>query len=256
MLVASANIQQDLPRATAREAVQQVLDEEPDLVGLQEWRPDRFDLLRTWGSVSLVPGLPAVPGRGSASYDWVTTPFGCVVGARTDRFTLLGARWGWLNGVVAARSPYRPLGLEPPRWLAIGRYRDLLTGGTATMICYHLVPGVQERDGRYRTDQPDLVALHRTEHVRVQRAVDEALERGDVVHAVGDSNFDGFFLEGVTSCWVGHDDLPGTFGKRGLHIDDVFGPGPADEVQLLTTASDHKALLVTRPDFSAPADLR
>lgn len=254
MIVASANVQQDLPIPLARECVEAVLDEEPDLVGLQEWRPDRFALLRTWGAVGLVPGLPMIPGRGT-SYDWVTTPFGCVIGARTDRFTLLGARWGWLNGVVAARSPYRPLGLEPPRWLAVGRYRDLLTGGTATMICYHLLPGVQA--GRaYRTDQPDLVALHRTEHVRLQRAVDDALERGDVVHAVGDANFDGFFLEGVTSCWVGHDGLPGTFGDHGLRIDDVFGPGPADEVQLLTTASDHKALLATRPDFSAPGDLR
>lgn len=255
MIVASANVQQDLPIPVARACVQAVLDEEPDLVGLQEWRPDRFALLRTWGAVGLAPGLPMVPG-GGASYDWVTTPFGCVVGARTDRFTLLSSRWGLLNGVVAARSPYRPLGLEPPRMLAIGRYRDLLTGGTTTMICYHLVPGVQERGGRYRPDQPQLVALHRQEHTRLQRAVDDALERGDAVHAVGDANFDGFFLEGVTSCWVGHDGLPGTFGNRGLHIDDAFGPGRADDVRLLATASDHRALLVTRPDFSGPGDLR
>ncbi|MGN6250699.1 MAG: hypothetical protein ACTHNS_02665 [Marmoricola sp.] len=254
MLVASANVQQDLPIPVAREAVQAVLDEQPDLVGLQEWRPDRFLLLRTWGAVGLAPGTPAVPGSGT-SYDWVTTPFGCVVGARADRFRLLSARWGLLNGVVAARSPYRPLGLEPPRMLAIGRYRDERTGRAVTMICYHLVPGVQA--GKvYRTDQPRLVALHRAEHVRLQRAIDEAQECGDDVYAVGDANFDGFFLEGVTSCWVGHEDAPPTFGKRRRHIDDVFGPGPASSVRLLTTASDHKAVLADRPDFSDPAALR
>lgn len=254
MLVASANVQQDLPIPVARGAVQTVLDEQPDLVGLQEWRPDRFALLRTWGSVGLAPALPAVPGRGS-SYDWVTTPFGCAVGARADRFTLLAARWVLLNGVVAARSPYRPLGLEPPRMLAVGRYRDRVTGRSVTMICYHLVPGVQTGKA-YRTDQPRLVALHRSEHVRLQRAIDDALDRGDDVYAVGDANFDGFFLEGVTSCWVGHEDAPPTFGKKRRHIDDVFGPGMADTVHLLPTASDHKAVLAARPDFSDPGALR
>lgn len=244
MLVASANVQQDLPQPVAREAVDAVLDAGPDLVGLQEWRPDRFWLLRTWGDVRLAPGLPAVPGRRRA-YHWVTTPFGCVVGARADRFTPISARWVLLNGVAPVASPYRPAGVEPPRMLALGTYRDRATSRAVTIGCYHLVPGVQA-GRRYRRDQPRLVDLHRREHARLQRAIDDSQARGEVVYAVGDSNFDGFALRGMTSCWVGHEDAPGTFGPGRMRIDDVWGPGPATDVRLIETASDHRAVLAER----------
>ena len=39
----------------------------------------------------------------------------------------------------------------------------------------------------------------------------------------------------------------GTYGPR-RKIDDVHGPGSADEVTLLTTASDHRAVVARRPD--------
>src|SRR3954451_7285008 len=68
------------------------------------------------------------------------------------------------------------------------------------------------------------------------------------VYAMGDSNFDGLRLPGLTSAWEGRESDPGTLGPR-RKIDDVFGPGPADSVRLLTSASDHKAVVVARRDL-------
>ena len=78
------------------------------------------------------------------------------------------------------------------------------------------------------------------------RVVAAQLAAGRVVYAAGDSNFDGLHVDGLTSGWEGH---PGaSFGSR--RIDDVFGPGPAEAVQLVETASDHRAVLVRRADGS------
>jgi hypothetical protein len=66
-----------------------------------------------------------------------------------------------------------------------------------------------------------------------------------VVHAVGDSNFDGLRLPGLTSAWEGREGDPGTLGPV-RHVDDVHGPGPAQQVTSVRTASDHRALVVRR----------
>jgi len=75
--------------------------------------------------------------------------------------------------------------------------------------------------------------------------VSEQLALGHVVLAVGDSNFDGARLAGLTSAWEGREGEPGTLGPR-RKVDDVHGPGPASSVTLLATGSDHKAVLVRR----------
>jgi hypothetical protein len=127
------------------------------------------------------------------------------------------------------------------------RLRDRLTGRTVSVVNYHLVPGVQAR-GEYRVDRPRLVARHRTEVRRLTRLVAEQLALGDVVHALGDSNFDGLRLSGLTSAWSGREHEPvGTLGPH-RKIDDVFGPGRALSVVLVTTPSDHLGVVVRRRD--------
>ena len=66
------------------------------------------------------------------------------------------------------------------------------------------------------------------------------------MYAAGDSNFDGLRLAGLSSSWEGREDHPGTIGSATRKVDDVHGPGPADEVTLVTTPSDHRALVTTR----------
>jgi hypothetical protein len=122
------------------------------------------------------------------------------------------------------------------------RLDDRQTARRLAVVCFHLVPGVQ-RGGRYRDDRPALVARHRHEVNTLQRVVDDERAHSDEVHAMGDSNYDGFELRGLTSAWV---DRPrrGTLGHR--TIDDVMGPGPAKELTVVVTRSDHRAVVVTR----------
>jgi len=115
------------------------------------------------------------------------------------------------------------------------------------LVNYHLVPSVQAR-GRYQSDRPRLVSRHQGEVSGLQRIVDEQLGLGRVVYAVGDSNFDGLRLRGLTSAWEGRETDPGTLGAK-RKIDDVHGPGPASSVTLLTNASDHKAVIARRDDL-------
>ena len=243
--VASANVLRDLRGGDARRALQDVLAQGPDLVGLQEWHPSRLRLLAESGSV----GVPPAPllGRQRDGYRW-TLPLlgGCVVGARTDRFSLLDAETVVLSGFGRADRPDRRLRLEPPRLATAATYADRVLGRTVSLVCFHLAPGVQAR-GRYREDRPLLVARHRQEVGRLQALVDERLSLGHVVHAVGDSNFDGLRLAGLTSSWEGRPDAPGTLGPR-RRVDDVHGPGPAGSVVLLDSASDHRAVVADRED--------
>jgi hypothetical protein len=126
----------------------------------------------------------------------------------------------------------------------VATYQDRQTRATVTLVNYHLMPAVQAR-GRYRDDRPLLVGAHRREVRALNRIIQRHLARGEVVYAVGDSNFDGLRLDGLTSAWAGREDHSGTFGRR--RIDDVHGPGPAEHVALLTSASDHKAVLARVP---------
>lgn len=226
--VATANVKYSLGADEARRALRTVLETGPDLVGLQEWTIARRRLL----------------GDAGVGYHWFAPWFGeCVAGVRTDRYRLDGHRVVLLSGPGRAESPSRPLGLEPPRFAAVATARDRVTGRPVSLISFHLVPGVQRRGGDH-PQRPRLVARHRRETEALQRVVAERLALGHQVYAVGDSNVHGFALGGLVSAWEGRPTSSGgTLGNR--RIDDVHGPGPVDEVLLLTTGSDHRALVAT-----------
>lgn len=252
--VASANILYKLPAREARVALEQVLAEEPDLVGLQEWYVSRLLLLRRYGDVRVVPSPlsslgATLPSRTrDAAYHWISAvPGGNVVGARLDRFEPLSSRVVFVSGMWRADRPDRLMQIEPPRVVTIGVYRDRAVDRTVAMMSYHLAPGVESR-AAYRDDRPRLVGRHRTEVRRLERLIAQYQAAGHVVYAVGDSNFDSLRLAGVTSAWEGREDDPGTIGKRNRKLDDVQGPGRATEVRLLTTPSDHKAVVAVRPE--------
>ena len=228
-LVATANVLDALGRADARAAVETVLRQEPHLVGLQEWG---------WSRRTLLP---------RTDYAWFTPVYGGnAVGARRDRYDHLGARIHILAGIGRSDPGARPLPVLAPRVATIALLHDRLLDQTVSIIDYHLVPGVQAR-GSYRADRPLLAARHAREVRRLQALVGARLAAGHVTFAVGDSNFHGLRLPGLTSAWEGRPEGAGTLGSS-RRIDDVFGPGPAAEVTLLATASDHKAVLASRPD--------
>jgi hypothetical protein len=250
-VVATANVLYQLRGRDARAALGDVLETTPDLVGLQEWNVTRYHLLRETGSVELMPrlGLPRrrATRRPAAGYHWITPVLGgCAVGARAARFELVDSGCRTLSGPGRAERPDHWMNLEPPRIATVATFYDTDRNRTVSLIDYHLAPGVQAR-GRYRDDRPILAARHRHEVRKLQRVVDEQLAAGHVVYAVGDSNFDGLQLSGLTSAWQGREDEPGTLGSQ-RKVDDVHGPGPAAAVKLLSNASDHKALIVTRND--------
>lgn len=246
-VVATANVLYTLGPAAARDALHGVVDLGPDLVGLQEWNPPRYRLLREMGSVSLAPRLGLRLGSRAAGrrpgYHWVTPLVGgCAVGARADRFELVSHGSSVLSRPGRAERPDHWLSLEPPRVATVGTFRDLQTGRTVSLLSYHLAPGVQA-GGRYRDDRPVLTARHQQEVSRVERLVSSRLARGHEVYAVGDSNFDGLRLRGLVSAWEGREGEPGTLGPH-RKVDDVFALDRAVSVTLVTSASDHKALVV------------
>ena len=249
-VVASANVLYKLPAGDARTALTEVLAHEPDLVGLQEWYVSRLRLLRRFGDVKVVPSL----GTGllqrprDAAYHWVSAlAGGNVVGARADRFDPVSARVEFVSGFGRSDRPDRSLGIEPPRVVTIGVYRDRQVDRTVAMMSYHLTPGV-EVDAAYHPGRPRLQARHRSDVQRLETLVAEHQRAGHVVYAVGDSNFDSLRLAGLTSAWDGREHRPGTIGTGARKLDDVHGPGRATRVTLLTTPSDHKAVVAVRPD--------
>jgi hypothetical protein len=263
LLIGTANVLRSLGPADAGAAVDGLLEHRPHLIGLQEWGPRRSALLQHRGDARLlVPGGLVAgglvagglrPGRlllrrggaGPGGYTWLTAVVGgCAVGARSDRLEPSRAALRLLSGPGRADPGSRDVPVRPPRFAVVATYRDLEQGGTVTLVNYHLMPAVQRR-GRYHPARPLLVGAHRQEVRALNRIVREHLRLGHVVYAVGDSNFHGLRLDGLTSAWEGREDRPGTFGRR--KIDDVHGPGPAECVALLTNASDHKALLARFP---------
>lgn len=251
--VVTANILDTLDFRQARTALQQVLDEEPDLVGLQEWYPTRLGVLRETGTIKTVPdlklGLPlSLPRRRPPKMRWVASLLcGNVVGARADRYHLVESRHVLLSGFARSDRPDRTLSTEPLRLVTIGVYADKRIDRTIALMCYHLTPGV-ERGGAYIEDRPLLKARHLQEIARLEALIAEYQRAGHLVYAVGDSNFDRLRLAGLTSSWEGREDGPATLGSRKRKVDDVQGPGPATDVSLLETPSDHRAVVAVRPD--------
>lgn len=237
--MATHNVYGRLGPAAARRCLGALLEEDPDLVALQEWGPRRVRLLGETGGVRLLPGLRLLNRAGP--YTWISPLVGgCVVGARSERFELVTARQRVLSSPGRAERPDY-WGFEEPRIATVTRWRDRETGHVVTLISYHLAAGVQAHD-RYRPERPRLVARHRQEAARLTELVEERLAAGDATYAAGDSNLHGFELPGLASAWAGRADVAGTHGPR-RRIDDIFAPQPADEVALLETESDHRAVI-------------
>ena len=236
-----------------------MLELAPDLVGLQEWYPRRFRLLAETGRAGVVPHLGARLSvrspEGRSRYLWNAPLWGgCVVGARADRFELVQCRTRMLSPPGLADRGSSGRNAEPGRAATVAQYRDRHTGRTVSLVSYHLVSGVQSH-GSYRSDRPLLVARHRHEVEALHRLVQEQLALGHAVHAVGDSNFDGLRIDGLTSAWEGREEHPGTLGPL-RKVDDVHGPGPALSVTTVVTGSDHRAIVVRRPDAAGSTGSR
>ncbi|MGN6722040.1 MAG: hypothetical protein ACTHJM_05460, partial [Marmoricola sp.] len=135
---------------------------------------------------------------------------------------------GWSEGQL----------IQPGRTAVQVRARDLITHQESTALSYHLIPGSQAGT-HYDAQRPHQAGRHQREHRRLQRAVDAALTRGDV-YAGGDSNFDGFRLDGLTSAWSRS---PHEAGR----IDDVFATRSPISVLQIESESDHRAIVVDYP---------
>lgn len=226
MRIASANMIYTLPDEQATRSLDQVLAYRPDVIGLQEWFTRRAHLLP------------------DDEYEWYAPRrAGCPIGFRRDRFELLDSYRVWLSWYGKPDPGARDIKRLRPRIATVVVLRDRVWGRRYAIFNYHLDPAVQAH-GVYRDDRPKLVRRHRNESRRLRLAIARALDKGYLVHAMGDSNFHGFAIPSLVSAWVGREDAPGTWGKR--RIDDVFGPGPADEVSYVETDSDHLAIVVDR----------
>lgn len=206
---------------------------EVEAVGLQEWPRRRRKLERSVERRSpFVFRRPRFGGGG---------PIGLVdtryVPTRVRSYRL--ARAGRVD-----RSPGRRRFLGASRATVV-RAIDAIRDERVTFVNYHLTAEVQRGDS-YRDDRPLRVRRHRREVRRLERLIRRERRRGRTVYALGDSNYHGLRLDGVTSAWTGRlESRPGTRGGR-RKIDDVHGPGRALEVDLVDTPSDHRTVIVTR----------
>jgi hypothetical protein len=249
-VVATANVLVSLPPNRAREALRVVLSAAPDLVGLQEWGPRRRGLLAESGTVRLFVRRCRGGRSPAGGYVWAAPVLGgCPVGVRADRYDVLECRARVLTGPGVCDLGVRPVPLLPARIVTLAVLHDRQQNRTVSLLSFHLSPGAQRR-GEYRDDRPLLTNRHRAEVAALDGLVVEQVALGRVVHAVGDSNFDGLRLPPLTSAWQGREDGPGTLGSH-RKIDDVHGPGRATSVTLLDTPSDHRAVVVTRSDPAA-----
>ena len=130
-----------------------------------------------------------------------------------------------------------------------GRLRDRTTGRPVSVVVHHLVPGVQRAGGYARTGR----CWWRGTAARWPGCGPWSPASSPAGRRSGRSataTSTGSALPGLVSAWEGRRDDPrGTLGTSSARkIDDVLGPGPADEVLLLTSASDHAAVLARRAD--------
>jgi hypothetical protein len=240
--IATANVWVRLPAAAARACIEPLLSAGADLIALQECSPARALLLRRCGDVRFTPGPLRLRAMGGPRrFRWVQTLGDCTVGMDADHFDLESARPLLLAGFTRAESATRPFGIEPPQIGLVVRCGDQVSGDQISLIDFHLTPGVQHR-GSYREDRPRLVARHRLEVRRLEKAIAEESAAGRRVYAAGDGNFDGLELAGLASAWSTQPAGAGTYGNR--RIDDVFSRDHVSSVRLLEIPSDHRAVLV------------
>lgn len=130
--VATANILYTLGLGEARTGLTDVLALEPDLVGLEEWYPPRFGLLRETARVGLVRGSGIRLGHvGMVAVCTSRTTRAWRLCRRCARGPLRAARMShWLlSGPGRADRKDKFLGLEPPRFATVGVYPIVISTG-------------------------------------------------------------------------------------------------------------------------------
>ena len=246
LVVATANVQQDLSTCTAARALGLVLGVGAHVVGLQEWYPRRWRPLTRSGSLRPVPGAGiSFRGHRGGRLAWCAGVVGgCVVGLDRARFRLTGCEPLVLSRPGHADRGEGWLGVEPSRVAVVARGEERSTGRRLAVVGYHLVHGVQQA-GRYRGDRPALADRHRAEVARLSCEVDRLRAEGNLVLALGDSNFHGLRLPGLASAWASSGSEEGTLGRR--QVDDVHATWAPTSLATLETPSDHRALVVRYP---------
>lgn len=213
----------------------------PDLAGIQEWdgpRPDltairRRDVDRLLRAATDDRYRFARPRGGGGPQVW-----------NRDRYHLLFLDAEQLVGPeFVGHLPGRKSRL-PASTASVGIYADRLDGGETVLINVHLTAEVQRGSG-YRRDLAHRLRVrrHKRERRAIRRLARIHLRAGRRVFVVGDFNFDGLRLWPLVACWDGHPrkERAGTLGHR--TVDYVFAETRADRVQVLTTRSDHDAVV-------------
>lgn len=226
-VVATANIPvRSMSPDEVRAALRTVLAEHPHYVGLQEVGPGADRLLseaRRYGRARAKGGPPIL-------FD-------------LDRTGLLHVRPRRLAGrEYVGHLPGRKNRL--PASIATEAVLEDDVLGEGRVICAHLTAEVQS-GGRYRRDAAHRLRVmrHKRERRRLRRLARRSGRRGWVV-VVLDSNFDGFTLPPLKSCWDGR--KGGTLGSRA--VDVILTPWSARRVHTIATGSDHRAVVAVYGD--------
>ena len=222
--VATANIRVTLDHLQAAQALNDVLSMNPDLGGLQEFGSSRDSLLKA-----------------ASGYDYARNSIGGgPVFWRRDRYGLLRCRAVRLSraefvGNLAARKSRLPAS-----WATVAILSDDDTGAEPAVVNFHLTAEVQYGGG-YRTDRAHRLRVwrHKREVRRLMRLARRLRRRGRPVYLLGDTNFDGLKLRGLTSCWEGRDGK--TLGGRA--VDVIFADRKPRAVRTVKTASDHRGVI-------------
>ena len=231
-VVVYANVKVTLGKVAATRALGKVLGKagHADVIGLGEWGRSRASILHA-----------------RSSYDW-RRPLrgGGPLGLDRTRYRVETCRARKLIGRTQVEpDPGNPRRTLPTSWCTEVVAYDQILHERVTFLLYHLTAGIQGGDGRYKTaSHPQRVARHQAEVRALEALVARHQEFGRTVYALGDSNYDGLTLRGLTSAWAGHNDAHGgDLGRR--RVSDVFGPGDA-AVQLVSDGSDHRGMIARR----------
>lgn len=223
--ICSANIRVTLPRKTAELALDKVLTEtHPHIVGVQEWGKSRDPAMKRLAYKHKM-NWARVPGAGPIMWD--------------ERLRLVFieprrlARAGFLGRLIGRRS-HLPDNIAA---MAVLEFN----GREACVLNVHLTAEVQDRYGNYHRDlaRRPRVRRHKREVRSIANIARRQRKKGRDVYVVGDFNFDGLVIPGLTSCWRGRDG--GTLGNRA--VDQIHTTSPAAQVRTISTPSDHDAVI-------------
>lgn len=264
--VITQNVWAHAPVDLARAVLRSLLDYDPDVVGLQEWPNGRNQVLKEVGAfrrwptphrevqalVRRLTRAPWQPGTGYVSVRPILGPTGPMI-FRADRYEITRVYAHTLTGRYRVKPTKRhPKPWKPPNRVTVVETIDHATGRPTAFIDYHLNAGVQTGNGKYRKGKADRARVrgHQAQVAALDKLTLDYKGRGFDVYDLGDSNFDGLRIAGVTSAWAGRPhDRRGTHGKGHRKIDDVHGPGPAvnvDVVRYPNPKIDHAAVVADR----------